>query len=323
MSWKTKTIKSRLGISRPDRGTKFKPDPTTLDFKFETYTPEMELRIRQMTLIAEENEESAESRQTEEETDGQAVTDYVKKELDLIHTYFNQRRLKDTVKKCETCLDILVKYSEANIPEKFEMTGVLHSYLGNVAAEDSDFPRALKHHTTDLKIGDKYDLTVSRYRALGNMGRTYTLQGKHNKALEMYTMKAPLCKTAGESSALFHDIGNCFHMLSNFSYARDAGRKALETGQEANDRRLQLQACVLIGLSEVSMKKFSDAYTTFETGLTHAQALGDKKAEEIMEQALMDVNKKLARRMKQQYSESQYPPSSHASDSIRSVVVEG
>lgn len=50
---------------------------------------------------------------------------------------------------------------------------------------------------------------------------------------------------------------------------------------------------------------------------------GDKKAEEIMEQALMDVNKKLARRMKQQYSESQYPPSSHASDSIRSVVVEG
>lgn len=86
MSWKTKTIKSRLGISRPDRGTKSKPDPTTLDFKFETYTPELELRIRQMTLIAEENEESAESRQTEEETDGQAVTDYVKKELDLIHT---------------------------------------------------------------------------------------------------------------------------------------------------------------------------------------------------------------------------------------------
>ena len=65
-----------------------------------------------------------------------------------------------------------------------------------------------------------------------------------------YTVKAPMCKTAYESSTLFHDIGNCFMMLSNFTYARDSGRKALETAAEANDERLQLQAYILIGITE-------------------------------------------------------------------------
>ncbi|XP_033733345.1 uncharacterized protein LOC117322500 isoform X1 [Pecten maximus] len=326
MSWKTKTIKSRLGITKPDKGTKPKPDPASLEFKFESHNPSMDLGTRRMTEIAEENEDSTDSKQTEEETksNSQAVTDYLKKQLDIIQTLFAQRRFADTVKKCEAGLELLAKYSDANVPEKFEMTGLLNSYLGNVAVNAGDFTRALKHHTVDLKIGEKCDIQVSRHRALGNLGRTHMLQGKYNRALEMYTMKAPLCKTAAESSALFHDIGNCFLMLNNFSYARDAGRKSLETGQEADDRRLQLQACVLIGLSEVNMKKFKDAYNSFDAGLTHAQALGDKQAEDAMNHALIDVNKKLANKSKKNQSESRdiYPPSSHASDSARSVMVE-
>ncbi|XP_021361911.1 tetratricopeptide repeat protein 25-like [Mizuhopecten yessoensis] len=327
MSWKTKTIKSRLGLNKPDKGTKPKPDPTSLEFKFETHNPSMDLGTRRMTEIAEENEDLTDSKQTEEETKSisHAVTDYLRKELDVILSLYAQRKFADTVKKCESGLDLLAKYSEANVPEKSELTGLFNSYLGNVAVQAGDFTRALKHHTIDLKIGEKCDVMACRYRALGNLGRTHMLQGKYNRALEMYTMKAPLCKTAGESSALFHDIGNCFLLLNNFSYARDAGRKSLETGQESDDKRLQLQACVLIGLSEVNMKKYKDAYNSFETGLTHAQALGDKQAEEAMNHALIDINKKLANKSKKSQAESRdtYPPSSHASDSARSVMVEG
>lgn len=62
-------------------------------------------------------------------------------------------------------------------------------------------------------------------------------------------MKAPLCKTAKESASLFHEIGNCFLVLSHFRYAKDAARKSLQCAEECGDKRLQLQACVLIGLA--------------------------------------------------------------------------
>ena len=65
-----------------------------------------------------------------------------------------------------------------------------------------------------------------------------------------FTAKAPMCKSARESSTLFHEIGNCFLMLNNFASAREAGGKSLRTAEEAGDRNLQLQACVLNGLAE-------------------------------------------------------------------------
>ena len=39
-------------------------------------------------------------------------------------------------------------------------------------------------------------------------------------------------------------------MLNNFASAREAGGKSLRTAEEAGDRNLQLQACVLNGLAE-------------------------------------------------------------------------
>lgn len=63
-------------------------------------------------------------------------------------------------------------------------------------------------------------------------------------------MKAPLCKSAKDSSSLFHEIGNCFLVLSSFQNAKDAARKSLQCAEECGDKNLQLQACVLIGLAE-------------------------------------------------------------------------
>ena len=63
-------------------------------------------------------------------------------------------------------------------------------------------------------------------------------------------MKAPLCKNAKESSSLFHEIGNCFLLLSHFRYAKDAARKSQQCAEECGDKQLQLQACVLNGLAD-------------------------------------------------------------------------
>ena len=77
-------------------------------------------------------------------------------------------------------------------------------------------------------------------------------------------------------------------------------------------------------LLSVNMKKFSAAHESFESALSHAQALGDEKAEAAMKHALIDVNKKMARKLKRSKLQHDvaYQPSNPTS-SARTVLVEG
>ncbi|XP_052063789.1 outer dynein arm-docking complex subunit 4-like isoform X2 [Mytilus californianus] len=275
-------------------------DPSKLNFNFKSIQSERE--IRKMSRIPEDNELFADSPSgfgdATPESAGQSITDYIKKELEHINEGYKLGWIQETSSSCDNCIRLLEKYSEEEVPEIHELTAILHSYRGNCAVQRRQFDEALKHHQKDLSIGEDFDIRSCRHRALGNIGRVYMLKGKHQKALETLTMKAPLCKSAKDSSSLFHEIGNCFLVLSNFQYAKDAARKSLQCAEECGDKNLQLQACVLIGLAEVNMKKYKDAHKSFEEALTHAEALGDKKAEEAMKHALIDVNKKIAHKLK-------------------------
>lgn len=286
-----------------------KVDPSKLNFRFQSIHDDKD--GRKMSKIEEEDdvpvsdyESSRVYDTTISDTPGQSVTDYVKKEIEKISEGYKLGWIQETSSSCDSCLRLLEKYSEEEVPEKHEMTAILHSYRGNCAVQNRKFDEALAHHKVDLSIGEEYDIKSARYRALGNIGRVYMLQGKHQKALETLTMKAPLCKNAKESSSLFHEIGNCFLVLSHFRYAKDAARKSLQCAEECGDKNLQLQACVLNGLADVNMKKYKNAHKSFEEALTHAQALGDKRAEEAMKHALIDVNKKMAHKLKTQTLEN-------------------
>ncbi|XP_076090679.1 uncharacterized protein LOC143062782 isoform X2 [Mytilus galloprovincialis] len=275
-------------------------DPSKLNFNFKSVQSQRE--IRKMSRIPEDNELFTDSPSgfgdATPESAGQSITDYIKKELEHISEGYKLGWIQETSSSCDNCLRLLEKYSEEEVPDIHELTAILHSYRGNCDVQRRQFDEALKHHQKDLSIGENFDIRSSRHRALGNIGRVYMLKGKHQKALETLTMKAPLCKSAKDSSSLFHEIGNCFLVLSSFQNAKDAARKSLQCAEECGDKNLQLQACVLIGLAEVNMKKYKDAHKSFEEALTHAEALGDKKAEEAMKHALIDVNKKIAHKLK-------------------------
>lgn len=63
--------------------------------------------------------------------------------------------IQETIGSCDSCLRLLEKYSEEDVPEKHEMTAVIHSYRGNCAVQTRKFDEALRYHNVDLSLGDK------------------------------------------------------------------------------------------------------------------------------------------------------------------------
>lgn len=87
LSWKSKNIKSKLGISRDTHPVYYRPDPTRLNFQFKSMTGSSEFGLRNMSEIAEEEEGLQTERSylsTDQRTStdtGQTVTDYLKRAL--------------------------------------------------------------------------------------------------------------------------------------------------------------------------------------------------------------------------------------------------
>ncbi|KAJ8306785.1 hypothetical protein KUTeg_015665 [Tegillarca granosa] len=311
LSWKSKNIKSKLGIFRDTHPVYYRPDPTRLNFQFKSITGSSEFGLRNMSEIPEEEEALHTERSylsTDQRTStdtGQTVTDYLKRTLADIKdenlrslVNYERRHFNAVIEKCETCLGLLERYSEDKIPEKHEITANINALLGNTAMHLGNFDEALQYHEIDLNIGEEYDIEMARSRALGNIGKCHMMRGKYRLALEVFNRKAPLCKLPAEQSALFHDIGNCFLVLNHHSFARDVAKKALQTGEESNNRHLQLQACILLGLAERNLKRYEEAHNCFEMALAHAEILEDQRTEQAMQQALIDINKKMANKIK-------------------------
>ena len=47
--------------------------------------------------------------------------------------------MQETYGSCDSCLRLLEKYSEEEVPEKQDLTGILHSYQGNCAVQNRRF----------------------------------------------------------------------------------------------------------------------------------------------------------------------------------------
>ena len=56
-----------------------------------------------------------------------------------------------------------------------------------------------------------------------------------------------------ETAWLYHEIANCFLQLRHYEFCRDAAAKALDAATEADSSLYQLQAAVLLGVSEGSV----------------------------------------------------------------------
>lgn len=315
-----KTAKStrRSSSSKADKASS-KPDPSQVEFKFPSIKLFDEFHQRKMTEILEEQETEAvensktsepETDQSQEDTAKKSLIDFMNKEMNAIDEDFSSNKFRRVQDRCKACLELLGRYPDSDVPEKFEMISDLYSYLGNATMQLGNLDLALEYHQMDLTIGDQLDKRNIRYRALGNTGRVLMMKGKYNRALDMFTRKAPLCITPRETASLFHEIGNCFLMLNNFHSSREAGRKSLKAAEESGNVQQQLQACVLVGLAEVNMKKYEKAHGSFERALDHAKSLGDERAEIAMKKALVDVNRKIALKLRKR-NNAQHEQVSH------------
>ncbi|KAK3577965.1 hypothetical protein CHS0354_020804 [Potamilus streckersoni] len=303
-------VKSRVNSFREEqRVVKTEPPrPEKIKFQFKSYKRNEDLK--EMTEILEEEEgenklETAEEirrRREEALRRGEEGVTFIEKEIEAIDSAFKQKRYSACEKKAISCLDVLKRFTEEEVPSKHVIRSMLYSCLGNCAIQRKDYSKALAYHSLDLDIGEEYGNQDIQSRALGNIGRVNVLIRNYNRAIDAYNRKAPLCKTSQETAWLFHEIGNCFLMLRIDEYALEAGVKALEAATEVNNTRFQLQSFVLIGVVEVNMKRYKEAYHHIEVALEKAKLNEDQKAQYVLTQVLVDINEKMIQQMQNKTS---------------------
>ncbi|XP_060581205.1 outer dynein arm-docking complex subunit 4-like [Ruditapes philippinarum] len=296
-----KTYRSRYAYGRKKEKPQ-PPKPEKVKFDFASYRRDEELR--EMTMIAEEidqkkdSEEERRRNRDEAVKRGEETTAFIEKEIVQIDKYYSKGQLDLCRKRADAAIDVLGRFTEEEIPTKYILLSTLYSCLGNCDMQTKNLTSALENHGHDLMIGEQCNNTEIQSRALGNIGRVNVLMGKYNRALDIYNRKAPLCTSPKETSWLFHEIGNCFLMMKIYEYAHESGLKSLRSALEANDQRLQLQSNVLVAVAEVNLMKYKDAYQHFEDALERAKLLNDKRAQDAMTRALVDLNKKMVTQLK-------------------------
>lgn len=80
---------------------------------------------------------------------------------------FNSNKFRRVQDRCKACLELLGRYSESDVSEKFEVISDLYSYLGNATMQLGNLDLALEYHQMDLMIGDQ--LLVSFFLKSVNM----------------------------------------------------------------------------------------------------------------------------------------------------------
>ena len=74
--------------------------------------------------------------------------------------------------------------------------------------------------------------------------------GEYGAAIDSWTNKLPLSKSALESTWLFHEIGRSHLELQNYQDAKEFGQRSLAAAHEAEDEVWELNATVLVSQAE-------------------------------------------------------------------------
>ncbi|XP_039274480.1 outer dynein arm-docking complex subunit 4-like isoform X2 [Styela clava] len=223
-------------------------------------------------------------------------TKFILKNLEEIDQALADGRASDSLTLADKTLRTVLKMNESDIPNKPDVVANLHSCVGNAHLELGQTDKALEHHQRDLAIAHEHKLSDAESRALDNLGRVYARVGKFQKAIECWTQKIPLSKSALESTWLFHEIGRCHLELDECEKAREFGKNSLLEAKKAEDDVWQLNASVLIAQAEVKLEQYEAAVESFEQSLEMAKLQGDDAAEQAIMKALTDVRERITKK---------------------------
>lgn len=218
---------------------------------------------------------------------------YVLKSLTEIDEAQSQSKYSASLKLCKQVLRTVEHWSDSDLPNKAEVLANLHSYMGNACLETGETKQALEHHQMDLRLAENYSMDDARSRALDNIGRVYARTGRFEEAIKLWEGKLPDSRSPLESTWLHHEIGRCQLELGASAKAKASGEKALQCAQQADDDMWQLNASVLVAQAEVKLGNYGAATDAFYRSLDMARLQNDQAAEQAIQRALEEINKKI------------------------------
>ncbi|NXJ00412.1 TTC25 protein, partial [Psophia crepitans] len=206
---------------------------------------------------------------------------------------------EESCKKAERMLRRIQGWSDAEVPNKNELIGNLHSRIGNAQLEMGQAEAALQSHKMDLECARQNNLPDAVSRALDNVGRVYVRIGKFQQAIDTWEEKIPMAKSSLEKTWLFHEIGRCYLELNKAEAAQNYGEKSLQSADEEGDVEWQLHATVLVAQAQVKLNDYRSAIMNFEKALEKARLIHDEAAQKAIIISLDDVSKSFIKQLEE------------------------
>ncbi|XP_019949856.2 outer dynein arm-docking complex subunit 4 isoform X2 [Paralichthys olivaceus] len=211
---------------------------------------------------------------------------FLLKSLDVIDAELTSGNAEGSLKKAKEVMEEVQRWSEKEVPDKKDVLGSLHSYIGNALIELGDMDNALEHHQKDLELAKQCNHPEAMSRALDNIGRVYAQIGDFTQAIEFWEKKIPLLCGGVEKTWLFHEIGRCYLELGLYKEARDYGIRSLTAADEIADDQWHINANVLLAQSEMKLGNIESCVASFERALTHAKLQEDDFLTNAIQKAL-------------------------------------
>jgi len=194
-------------------------------------------------------------------------------------------RANDCQLECQRALRQIKEISPNLLPRKAEfMTEILH-YKGLALMKEKRFDEAADAFQAEFKVANENKMAETKSRALDFLGRSYAEKGSFAEAAEVWDSRLAIAKTPIERSYLYHEIGRCYYEMSRWEPTRVYGNQCLEEALKIPDYIWAMYAEILLGQTEVKVKKFELAAEHFAKAEVFGMQSNNKPTAQLLGEA--------------------------------------
>ncbi|VDP63691.1 unnamed protein product [Schistosoma mattheei] len=169
------------------------------------------------------------------------------------------------VKHAENLLHEVKTWDSSQVSNYHEILANIYSMLGLSNLELGNYTESLEAHQAAYDLGQENNLSEVISHSMDNMGRVYAKKGDYDSAIKIWEEKLEKCTDELDVIWLCYELGRCYLELQKPNKSFEYGEKGLDIACSMNDKLWQLNINVLIGQSNLQLKKRLDAQTAFTT----------------------------------------------------------
>ncbi|CAH8467734.1 unnamed protein product [Schistosoma rodhaini] len=185
-------------------------------------------------------------------------------------------------KHAENLLHEVKTWDSSQVLNYYEILANIYSMLGLSNLELGNYTESLEAHQAAYDLGQENNLSEVIFHSMDNMGRVYAKKGDYESAVKIWEEKLENCTDELDTIWLCYELGRCYLELQKPNKSFEYGEKGLDLACSMNDKLWQLNINVLIGQSNLQLKKRLDAQTAFTTAYELAKELKAHDAEKAM-----------------------------------------